>query len=182
MGMTKRISSLVLVSLFLFSSVAYAGWVEKSSDYPVIEVDEVEGVVLKMSHIAFGKFKGYLIFYNEEGEVCAVKPLDNPTLKHHFPGLVGVAFNVVSIEKSESFIGKWLDITPDKFRSLELENGEIVPAYPIESSVKDEEDFYSRYYSGLPWPRLYKLHFMFKWLELKADDFIPWEEDIWPSP
>lgn len=121
-----------------------------SQNYRVIKVSEVSKVVLKMFD-KLGRFEGYLIFYSKEGEQCAVKPLPKPTRRYQVPWIEGIAANKVFIEKK-------LEITPDKFKILQLRDGSVIFAYPIKLYVRGK-------FSGG-----HKVIFRFEWLKLKAED------------
>ncbi|MDD5478056.1 MAG: hypothetical protein PHG87_07690 [Candidatus Omnitrophica bacterium] len=110
----------------------------------IIEESEVSKVDLHMFY-DFGKFSGYLIFYDKEANQCAVNII--PKAQRDVGGYYVNNKPRLVIESRMGTSVKELEITPDKFQVLTLRNGNQVYAYgidflpPFEIKVGDEIQF-----------------------------------------
>lgn len=103
--MKKIIYLVVFLTIFHFSSINCFAY-----DGRVIEESEVSKVELHM-YYDFGKFSGYLIFYDKQANECAVNiiPKGLPRLMiEHYLGTSTI----------------WLQITSGNFQVMKLRNGD----------------------------------------------------------
>ena len=102
----------VFLTMFHFSIINCFAY-----DGRVIEESEVSKVNLHM-YYDFGKFSGYLIFYDKQANECAVN-----IIPKGLPRLM--------IEHSLGTTTKWLQITPNDFQVMKLRNGDEHYGFPI---------------------------------------------------
>ena len=89
-----------------------------AESHPINKINEIVQVNLNMFY-EVGQVSGYIVFYNKQGQQCAVKPPSSANRKFMIPYLI------VGDEEMRLYI------TPSSFETLPLRGGGVVYAYRI---------------------------------------------------
>ncbi len=122
--MKKCVCFIILLVIFHFSSInsfARSG--------RLIEQSEVKKVELRMFY-TLGKFNGYLVFYDEDANQCAVNII--PKSRRDVGGYYVTDKPRLRIESRSGTSIIDLQITHNKFQLLTLRNGDQIYAYRID--------------------------------------------------
>lgn len=99
-----------------------------------IKETEVKEVVLKIFE-NLGRFEGYLIFYNKDGQPCAVGLESTSYIQNGDRFFVYPHINV--LYRNNIIFDKKLEINQNKFQYLKLRGGDTIFAYPVEIFIPD---------------------------------------------